>query len=153
MNWQSRRVVIGAAWAALNVAAWATRAAAALVVTPKVRLNTSPAYNPQPGDALSVYTANEGNFTGYTAGGYTWTPSGQVNLGTGIIGVTGNVIPTCSGSASPSPNTIYGWWMDDGSNVIVAEQFGTGIFFTFANPGDYLDLQVSIPATLFQNVQ
>lgn len=150
MRYESVRVTWGRAFLASVVAALSARPAAALVVASKIRLSKDPGFNPLSSSLIADFTAQECDFHGYTAGGYAPTYSGTVNLGAGIIGTTANVLPTCDSAAAPSPNTCYGWWSDDTVNVIMGEKFANGAFFVFAAPGDYLDLQVSLPFGLSQ---
>lgn len=150
MHYESQSVVYGRAFLATVLGALKVDPAAALIVAPKVRLTKDAVFNPLPSSLVADLELNEADFTGYTTGGYAPTLSGVVNLGSNIVGLTAGVLPTCSGAGAPSPNTVYGWWMDDGTNVIVAERFANGLFFTFQNPGDFLDLAIALPLALLQ---
>lgn len=150
MQFLSKNIVFGRVFASSIIAAMGTRAAAALIVTPKVRLTTLLGFNPQPSMLLADLVANEAAWTGYTSGGYAPTFSAEVNLGPNIVGLTANVVPISTGVNASPGNTCYGWWMDDGTNVIMAEAFGQNGPIIFAAVGDYLDLQVSFPQDLFQ---
>jgi hypothetical protein len=149
-SFQSQNSVYGLVFAGTIIAGLTTRPAAALIVTPKVRLTKATLFNPQPGTLLADLTPDECDYTGYAAGGIAPTWSAQVNLSGSVIGILANVTFICTGSASPSPNTATGYWCDDGTNPIVMEAFGALGPFGFTSPGDYLDLQVNIPFQLFQ---
>jgi hypothetical protein len=146
----SASVVFGTNFLNTLMAALKTTASGPLVATAKVRLNTNPAFNPQPGDSIATNTANEADFSGYTTGGDSLTISNPVNLSATCQGVVGAVTFT-SATASPFVSgTAYGYWVDDGTNVIVAERFANGVNFGFSAPGDFLELIVQIPAQAFQ---
>lgn len=152
-SYQSQNVVVGRNFAATILAALGTRPAAALLATPKVRLSMDPSFNPTPDSTVAGLAANEANFSGYTAGGYAPTMSGPVNLAGDISGVTANVLPIATTATPFVSATCYGYWIDDGVNVIVAEKFAGGVTANFGSVGDYLDLQVSIPVELAQSTQ
>jgi hypothetical protein len=150
MHYEAKNVVYGRDFLSTMLLAIKTVPGAALLVAPKVRLSKDALFNPLPGSVIADFTANEADFSGYTAGGYAPTLSGVVNLGANLIGLAAGVMPTCSGAGAPSPNTVYGWWIDDGTNFVVGEKFANGLFFTFQNPGDFLDLAIALPLALLQ---
>lgn len=149
-SYSSVNVILGRDWMDDVVAAVKTDPGAALLLTPKVRLSQDPAFNPQPNSTRAGLVAGEADFSGYTAGGYTYTVSDPLTLGTNIRGVAGNVVPVCAVASPQVVNTIYGYWIDDGTNVVVAERFDNGTTYQFASPGDFLDLLVMIPFGLIQ---
>ncbi len=143
--WNSQNVVYGAAFVETVLAAYKALTAVALVASGKIRLSKLPGFNPQPGATVASLEANEADFTGYTGGGYTCTLSAQVNVGVNIVGLTAAALPI-AGTADPQvQNVIYGWWLDDGTNMVAAEAFPTGTTFAFNSPGDYLDLEIVLP--------
>jgi hypothetical protein len=148
----SQNTVYGKAFALTVLAALTTRPAAALFGTLKVRLVTAAPFAPTPNNVIADFLPNEATFVGYTAGGYAPTWSAAVNLSGNIVGIVTNVTPICTSASAPSPNVITGYWVDDGTNVIVAEGFPGGLTFGFVNPGDFLDLQVNIPFQLYQQL-
>lgn len=150
MNYQSQRLNIGRTWAKSNVAAFKTDPGAALIVTPKVRLSGDPVFNPTSDSTLASLVAGEAIFSGYTAGGYAPTFSDALNIAADVVGEIANVIPTLATATPLVTATVYGYWMDNGADVIVSEKFANGITFTFALVGDFLDLQIVIPVMLSQ---
>ena len=143
--YETQGVVYGRAFMATVLAALKTVPGAALIVAGKIRLSKDPAFAPTVDSVITDFTANEADFTGYTAGGYTVTLSAPLNQTTQILAVLCNAL-AIGGSPFTVPNTIYGYWIDDGTNVVMAEKFAPpGATANFANTGDYLDLQVLLP--------
>jgi hypothetical protein len=149
-TWQSKQVIWGLAFANTVLAALKTVASGALIASAKLRLSNLSTFNPTPASTIAALAANECAYSGYTAGGI------AVVLTTGLI-----LSPACQGAvttgvfeattASPFvPDTAYGWWIDDGTNFICGEKFGTGTYAAFAAPGNFLDLAAFLPFQLTQ---
>ena len=123
-----------------------------LINTPKVRLSKDSAFNPTPDSTRAALAANEADFTGYTAGGYTPTFAGAVNMSTNVVARLANVI-AIAGTADPFiANTVYGYWLDDGTNVVLAERFANGAVAAFGSTGDYLAIHLAFALPLLQTV-
>jgi hypothetical protein len=152
-SYQSVNVVIGNPIAGALLGALSVRPAGALWSTPKVRLFNSPTVNPQPTTPLATYTAAETAFSGYTSGGIAPTFSGVVNLTPGSQGIVANVTYVATTATPFVPDTIYGWWADDGTNPVVAEKFAGGRAIPISNVGDWLELQIAFPVNSVQATQ
>lgn len=138
-------VVIGTAYMDTLVAAQGTRAAAALIVAPKVRLYGASPYNPQVGDAIADLTPSEMAFSGYPTGGVAPTFTGPVRLSPSCQGLVGSVVFEATGSPVTTPGTAYGFWVDDGTNVLWQEPFAGAFTAPFAIAGDFLVLNLVLP--------
>jgi hypothetical protein len=141
----SQQVVYGTAFLDTIIAALKTVPAAALINGAKVRLNTNLAYNPQPGDSITTNTANEANYSGYTAGGIAVVLGTPVNLSPTCQGTIFNATFTAATASPFVPNVCYGYWVDDGTNVIMGEKFAAGTSYSFGSPGDFLELIGQVP--------
>jgi hypothetical protein len=148
--YSSQQITFGIAWIDTVLAAFKTGTGTTpLVNSAKCRLNVSPSFLPTPGQVISGYTPNEANFSGYSSGGDAVTLSAGVNLSPTCEGVVATVTFISTAASPYVPNTCYGYWMDDGTNVILAEAFpAPGVPFTAA--GDFLSLLIQIP---FQAIQ
>ena len=148
-SYTSQALVFGRAFMNTIMAAFAARPAGPLVAAgAKIRLSQDPTFNPTPNSNVAGLSTNEATFSGYTAGGNAVTLSGPVNAS-----------PTCQGelastlfvaTASTVTNNVYGYWIDDGVNVIVGERFAGGGIASFNTSGDFLDLQIVLPGQLLQ---
>lgn len=144
----TQNVVIGRTWMRVVLAAMAADPNAALIVTPKIRLSKNPLLSITPQTDIADLEAAEADFTGYTAGGITWTVGVPVNLGPTRVGLQFPV-SYVAGTADPFvANTIYGWWADDGTNLIVGEVFVPPLTYGFATQGDFLQLDLVMPVAL-----
>jgi hypothetical protein len=143
-------VVYGRAFANRWLLALTTRPAAALLATGKLRLSQDPAFAPTADSTVAALAANEADFTGYTSGGVTYATSGQLNVNPLIQGdVMDEVFVSVAGSPFV-PNQLYGWWIDDGTDVVAAGTFGESAPIPISVPGDYLALQSILPVNLLQ---
>jgi hypothetical protein len=114
-----------------------------LVNTAKVRLSANPSYNPTPTSTITALASEEANYSGYTAGGLALTVGSPVNLSSTCQGAV-TALQFLATTATPFvANQIYGYWVDDGTNVLVAEKFAAGLVVAFGAPGDYLELLVT----------
>jgi hypothetical protein len=146
--YKGQRAIWGRTFMATILAAFSARPGAALVVAGKLRLSNANPFNPTPDSTVASLAANEVTYSGYTAGGYATTFVGPVNfnpLEPGLI-VVQNFLAVVAGPFVP--DTAYGWWIDDGVNLIAAEPFAGGASAAFSSPGDWLDLVASMPFPL-----
>lgn len=150
--WTPRSVVWGKTFLNSIVTALTVNPAAALIVTPKVRLSKDPAFAPDSSSTRAGLAANEADYDGYAAGGVAPVLSGAVNLAELVQGSIASVLFLGAGGAPFTGNTIFGWWMDDGADVIVAEAFPAGQEVPIASAGDFLDLEVVLPFPLLSDV-
>lgn len=139
----SNRVVFGTAFLNTVIGALNTLPAAKLINAAKVRLNQLNGFNPAPGSTIAGLAANEATFTGYTPGGLAFAAGAAVNLSPNAQGSLTAVLFQATGSTTG--NTIFGYWIDDGTNFIMGEAFPAGSPVIFANNGDFLELFVEIP--------
>jgi hypothetical protein len=144
--YQSQQLTFGTAFLNTLIAALKTTASGPLIDTGKLRLITQAAWVPTPGATIAALEAAEATFTGYTAGGIAVVLSTAVNLSPTCQGCLCSGMFTASAVVVAPAGSITGYWIDDGTNVIVMEAFAGGQVLTFANPGDFLDLNVAIPA-------
>lgn len=149
-SYQSRNVVLGRAFAATILDALAAAPLAELIDTGKIRLSKDSSFNPTPDSTRAALATNEADFSGYTAGGYACVLSANVRLGVNIVGKTAPALPICATATPLVVCNVYGYWVDDGTNVIVAEKFPEGMVAGFNAVGDYLDLLVAFPVMLLQ---
>jgi hypothetical protein len=150
VDYVSQSVGYGSAFADTVQAALKTRAAAALVATPKIRLSSNSNFNPTPQSSIATLSASEAAFSGYPAGGASGTVSDPVNLSTMAVGVLMSATFVATTAAPFVEGTCYGYWVDDGTNVIAYERFAGGIQVTFGVPGDFLQLDIELPMQLLQ---
>jgi len=146
--YQAQRVTLGEDFANTVLAALKTVPGGALVTAGKLRLSKDPTFNPQPSNVIADFTANEADYSGYVSGGISVTLTAPVDLSTVCNGVlfTGLFEAT---TASPFVGcTVWGWWIDDGTNVICGEKFDGSLSYAFAAPGNFLSLTAIIPLQL-----
>lgn len=144
-SYASQNVMFGSAFLNSVLAAFKTMATAPLIATAKVRLTSNPSFTPQPNSTIAELAADEVAYSGYTAGGVALVVGAPVNLSLTCQGaVTG--VQFLAAVASPFvPGQAYGYWVDDGTNVILQEAFPGGIAYGFGAPGDFLELVLQIP--------
>lgn len=147
-EYTARAVVYGRTFMNTIIAALLARPGAALVVGAKVRLSKDAAFNPTPGSAIADFSAHEADYTGYAAGGVALTIGAPLNLGANVQGTQESTLFTATGSTIT--NVVYGYWIDDGANVILAERFAGGATAQFAVAGDFLALDTRTPFGLLQ---
>jgi hypothetical protein len=150
-NYSSQSVTFGRTFYNTILSALSTRAAAALIVAGKVRLSNNPSFNPSADVQISTLAASECDYSGYASGGIAAVVGGPVNLSANTQGV---IIPALFQATSADPfvqATAYGWWIDDGTNVIAFERFAGGGSARFGAAGDFLALNVLLPGELLQS--
>lgn len=150
MNWTAQNVVYGRAFVNTLLAAMKTDPGVALIATAKIRLNKSPVYNPTPDSTIAELSADEADYSGYAAGGIAMVVSDPLNLGDYIQGTMSSVLFKATTASPFVQNSCYGWWIDDGANVIAAEVFPTGTVALFGAVNDFLQLDVVTPLPLLQ---
>lgn len=146
----SRAVVLGRTFAGALLGAIATRPAAALIAAGKIRLSKDPAFNPTPDTTLASLTGAEANYSGYAAGGIAAVFSVVLGVTPIIAGVLANALFYATTASPFVSNNVYGYWVDDGTNICIAEKFAGGGIASFGAAGDFLDLTTIIPADLQQ---
>jgi hypothetical protein len=149
-QYTSKQVVYGTAFLNSLIAALKTAPANPLINSAKVRLSNSPTFNPSSGSTIASLSSNECAYSGYTAGGIALVVGTPVNLSLTCQGAI-TAVQFLSTSATPYvPDVAYGYWIDDGTNVILAEAFPPGQQAGFAAPGDFLELVLQIPQQSLQ---
>lgn len=120
------------------VAAFSTRPAAALIVTPTVHLYTAVSAPVSPNSLIADFT--EATFAGYA--NQTVTLSGPRNFPNNLgLGEGGPVAFVASSGITTPGQSCLGYWIDDGvSTIYAAEAFPTPILFV--HPYDYLELTI-----------
>jgi len=150
-QYTAQAVVIGRDFANTVLAAMKTVPGGALIVTGKVRLSQDPAFNPTPASTRAGLAAGEADYSGYAAGGIAYVVPDPVNLDTETQGLQVTVAFVATAANPFVENTIYGWWIDDGTNVVVAEKFANDATANFGAAGDFLSLNTRVPFMLEQN--
>lgn len=140
----------GQAFVNTVLAAMKTDPGAALIVGGKLRLSQDPAYNPTPTSTIAGLDANECDYSGYTAGGYAVVVPTPVNLSVTAQGLFISQLFTATTATPFVPNTLYGWWLDDGTNVVAYGVFSGSPPPQMGSPGDFLDLGAEICFQLYQ---
>ena len=149
-QYTSQKVTFGTTFLNALVTALKTAPTNPLINTAKVRLSNNPAFNPNPAETIATLAATECAYTGYAAGGIALVVGSPVNLSPICQGAV-TTLQFLATTATPFvPDTSYGYWVDDGTNVILAEAFPVGFPFGFSAPGDFLELVLQIPAQAFQ---
>lgn len=132
------------------LAAFKADPGAALIVTGKVRLSRDPDFNPAFDTPVADLTPNEADFTGYPAGGVAVTMSDPLNILTTAQAILISALFIVTEDDPQVENQVYGWWIDNGTDVIAYERFNTSGPFNLAEPGDYLDCTILLPMRLAQ---
>lgn len=132
-------------------AAYKTDPAAALVVTPQLHLIKDESFEPDPSRSAADYAAVEADFTDYAASAITL--SAPVNLGPDVVGPTANNSFLITTDPVVTENTIYGYWIEDATEVICGEMFAEGQEVTMGSPGDQLVVISALPIQAWQSVE
>lgn len=153
MQYTSQRPTYGQAFLNTILAAYKTRPAGALIVSGKVRLINSPTFAPTPQTTVAELAAVECAYSGYPAGGAALTVGDPVNLSRTCQGAV-TAIQFVATTATPFvPDTAYGYWVDDGTNMICVEMFPSGQEAPFASAGAFLELLLELPQQAPQATQ
>ena len=149
-NYTAQQVTLGRAFINTILAAFNTRPAGALVVTPKLRLSNNPALVFTPDTTIATLASAECAYSGYTAGGIAATVSAPLDLSTVCQGVFIQGLFEATPASPFVPDTATGWWLDDGTNFLVGEKFSGNQTAPFGVPGNFLALNATIPVQLNQ---
>jgi hypothetical protein len=149
----SQQVTYGRAWLNTILAALKTTAGGPLVDTAKIRLSNNAAYTPGPDDTIAGNAASEADYSGYAAGGIAVVLSAPVNLSQGCQGVLCPVLYEATAASPFVSAVVYGYWVDDGTNIICGERFAGAVNYGFAGPGDFLQLILQLPLLVNQLTQ
>jgi hypothetical protein len=99
---------------------------AAAAATTKIRLYQNN-YVPGPGTVLTDLT--EADFDGYAQYSNTVWNAPTLNAITGRYDITSGGAPTFTQTGTVITNTVYGWYMVDGSDLVAVERFDTPVEF------------------------
>jgi len=149
-TFQSLQPTYGRAFIDTVLAAYKTVPGGALIVSPKLRLSKDPAFNPQPGSLIADLTPQEADFSGYTAGGYALVLSAPVNLSGSVEGVLSSATAISVPAGPFVSNNLYGYWIDDGTNMICGEAFGGAGPIPIGLAGDFAQVDVRLPLLFTQ---
>jgi hypothetical protein len=149
-EYTAQQVTVGLTFADELLTALTTRPAAAIIAAGKIRLSQDPAFNPTPQSTVAALAANEATYSGYAAGGIALVLTVGLNLSPSIVGAVASALFVASGGGPFVSNNVYGYWVDDGTNLVVGEKFAGGGIASFGAPGDFLDLNVAVPLALGQ---
>lgn len=144
-NWITKSVVYGQSFLLTVVSALKTVPGGALVVAGKLRLSKDPAFNPTSASTISALAANEADYSGYASGGIAVVLTTGLLVGTVGVGAEAPAVFVAATATPFVPATVYGYWVDDGTNVIAAEAFGGGQSALFGAVGDFLALTLLLP--------
>jgi hypothetical protein len=149
-SYQAQLVTFGRAFMNTVMAALKTVPAGPLVTTAKLRLFNGPSFTPTPGMEIADLVAIECAYSGYVAGGVAVVLTAPVNLTATAQGVLFTTLFEATAATPFVPDVAWGWWIDDGTNVVAAEKFGNGFSAGFAAPGSFLNLTAVLPGQLNQ---
>lgn len=152
MFYRTQKMTMPYALTAALVECWAARPAAALLLTPTLRLYVNPALTINPATLLTAFT--EATFSGYTAATIAaWIgPVALPGIGAAIHAEGDFAADAGIGAGA----TCYGYYLTDAGNTVwyAAEQFivpgtTTPAPMNFSNPGDFASIDAVLAA---QNV-
>ncbi len=149
-TYESVNIVYGQAFANTLLAAMKTAPTNPLINAGKLRLSHDPAFNPTSSSTISALAAQECDFSGYTAGGVTFTLTTGIDLSAAAQGATTYALFEAATATPFVSDTAYGYWIDDGTNVIAAERFANGGSAAFNAVGAFLGLTVFLPVQMTQ---
>lgn len=149
MNWIPAKPTLRRSLVSAMLAAISARPAAALISSPYVHLLKGNIVV-TPDITLGSLQALEANYTGY-APQVLAALAGPANLRFDTEGMLQNN-DFIVGANPVTPNNITGYWVDQaGIDWVVAEMFPNVI--PMSNPGDLIDLQISIPILMIPLAQ
>lgn len=149
-QWTTQEATYGRTFADTVLAALKTVPGGPLIAAAKVRLSMDPAFAPTPDNKIADFTPNEANYSGYAAGGVALTLAGTGVASPGCEVEYAAVVFTATAATPFVPNNVTGYWIDDGTNVIAAEAFGSSGPWAVAQSGDFLQLDLRLPLQLHQ---
>jgi hypothetical protein len=149
-NYATVNVVYGRAFILKWLAGLTAPITAGLLATAKLRLSKDPQFNPTPDSLLSALAAMEADFSGYPAGGKAVILASYVGSSASADSAYAQVIFTAAAATPQVSNTVTGYWIDDGTEVCVAERFSAGQTAPFDIVGDYLGLTALVPLQFYQ---
>jgi hypothetical protein len=149
MNWIPVKPTLRRSLVSAMLAAIAARPAAALISSPYVHLlQTNVVITPD--TTLAAFQAGEATYTGY-APQVLATLAGPVNLRVDTEGLIQNN-DFVVGANPTVQNNVTGYYVDQaGTDWVVAELFPQVL--PMGKPGDFIDLQISIPALMIPPAQ
>lgn len=152
-SFASANPVYGSAFLASIIGAYKTAPMNPLIDTAKVRLSNNPAFVASPGSTVAELDATECAYSGYAAGGIALVVGAPVILSATCEGAV-TALQFLATSATPFvSDTAYGYWIDDGVNVILSEPFSVPGGIPFAAAGNFLELIVQLPQQAPQATQ
>lgn len=120
----------------------------ALFAAPSVGLWSDPAFNPTPLSVPTDFDLVECDFSGYARQGVSF--SGVVNLQPSLPGIVGSVAFETADDDPFIGNTIYGYWIVAGGEIVAFERFQDGQEVPIGVYGDFLGLDLNLPDQLTQ---
>jgi hypothetical protein len=148
----SQSPTYGRTFLASVIAALSARPAGALLTNGKLRLSKDPGFNPTENSHIADLTGGECDFSGYTAGGYTVTLGATLNVSGSALGAPDDILAVATTATPQVGNSIYGYWIDDGTNIVMFEVFAGGPI-PVAIAGDYCEVDLRVPLRFNQPVQ
>lgn len=146
----TQSVVFGRAFADAIIAGLSTLAGTALLATAKLRLSHDPAYNPLPDTLLADLEAQEALYSGYPAGGVAVALSAPLNVAVGIEGAVQSHLWIATNASPFVGDSITGWWIDNGTDMLLASPFGDLGPVSIGLAGDFLNLLGVLPVGMYQ---
>lgn len=144
---QSVAPIWSRAWADKIAAALGTNPAAALLPTPHLCLIGTPGLSLTPDTATATITATEATFSGYSE--TTGALSGAVNTGENSVGAIVSGLFSATVASPFVGDTIYGYYITDGTNWALAELWPTPLQLQIVRAGDFIELTISLPIPLY----
>jgi len=127
--------------------ALSTNPAAALLITPFVKLFTAASANPSPQSVVADFT--EAAFVGYAGDALPMPLIGPANMGPGVLGAS-NQVNFLAGAVVAPGELILGYYVVDDNaaptRVYLSELFQSPI--PIVNPGDQISLDVIFAANM-----
>lgn len=148
MHYTARSVVYGRDFMNTVLDVLKNISATALITLGKLRLSKLSTYQPTADSTIAGLAADEADFSGYPAGGLAFVVGVPVILAPNLLAVQTPTTFTAATAVPFVPNTVYGWWLDDGANVVAAEAFPSPVVAEFDAVGKYLQLDVVLPFML-----
>ncbi len=145
MHHTAKNIVFGRAFMHTVMGYMGTGLAVDLIDGGFVRLSQDPDFALGANTLIADLTAGEADYSGYVAGGIAFVPSAGVNVSSNVVGIQTPVTFAATVVDPFVQNTVYGWWLDDGTNFVAGERFVLPLVYEFLLPLDYLQLDVVLP--------